>query len=81
MITFSEIIDTIYFIKDKFVLRNTEDTLFFTLGTSEILDFNFKTVTLGLPEALRANLIKISGNPGGDGLAMVMLMKILLLET
>ena len=76
-LVFSEIIDITLssltnIVNSRLSLHDTVTTKSLPLTASNITQINFTTVVFTVPESYRASAIRISGNPGGDGAAMVM---------
>ena len=66
----SEPLDLTYLVADNFLLIN-DDLLNFTLLGSSIISTELAYVTnISIPESLRASVIRYTGTPGGDGVAL-----------
>ena len=66
----SEPLDLTYLVVDNFLLIN-DDFLNFTLLGSSIISTELAYVTnISIPESLRASVIRYTGTPGGDGVAL-----------
>ena len=66
----SEPLDLTYLVADNFLLVN-DDILNFTLLGSTIISTELSYVTnISIPESLRASVIRYTGTPGGDGVAL-----------